>query len=127
MVKSLANLTLTDPDSQNLADCGWRMESVLQPDGTTKEIQVPLTDLEFLHPQEGYHLPNSTFHGRIVGDARDILTRRYDCDLEVTVFGDLIIERDLAQQQAAEAQQQSADLAALLVCYQERFGELPES
>lgn len=53
--------------SQELAERGWRMETIASPDGTEVSVQVPLTDAEFLHPQEGYHLPNSTFHDNITG------------------------------------------------------------
>jgi Uma2 family endonuclease len=78
--------------SEELAERGWREESITLPDGTIEEIQVPLTEAEFLHPQEGYHLPNSTFHDRTIGDARDILTRRYSDRPDVAVFSDLLIK-----------------------------------
>jgi len=55
----------------DLAETGWRMETFTQADGTAIEIMVPLTDAEFLHPQEGYHLPSNTFHDAIGGDAKD--------------------------------------------------------
>lgn len=78
-----------------LAECGWRIEVVTQPDGTTA-IQVPLTAAEFLHPQEGYRLPNSTFHDNVAGDTKDMLTRRYASNRDVAVFRDLLIEWDIA-------------------------------
>jgi Uma2 family endonuclease len=77
-----------------LAERGWRTETVIQPDGTTKTTQIPLTSAEFLHPEEGYHLPASTFHNNICRDAEDILLRRYAKDLTVAVFRDLIIVWD---------------------------------
>ncbi len=77
-----------------LAECGWRFEEFAQPDGSTSYQQVPLTAAEFLHPQEGYHLPNSTFHDDTAGDAKDILTRRYASNPDIGVFRDLLIEWD---------------------------------
>ncbi len=78
-----------------LAECGWRFEEFAQPDGSTSYQQVPLTAAEFLHPQEGYHLPNSTFHDDTAGDAKDILTRRYASNPDIGVFHDLLIEWDI--------------------------------
>lgn len=74
-----------------LAECGSRIEVVTQADGTTA-IKVPLTAAEFLHPQEGYRLPNSTFHDNVAGDTKDMLTRRYASNPDVAVFRDLLIE-----------------------------------
>lgn len=82
--------------STELAECGWRFEVVTQPDGTTADVQVPLTALEFLHPKEGYRLPNSTFHDNVAGDAKDMLTRRYASNPDVAVFRDLLIKWDIA-------------------------------
>ena len=80
---------------EELAEQGWREETIIKPDGTTDVIQIPLTEAEFLHPQEGYHLPNSTFHDNAVADARDILIRRYASDPETGVFSDLIVKWDI--------------------------------
>jgi hypothetical protein len=74
-----------------LADRGWRTEVVRHPNGTTTTAYVPLTCAEFLHPEEGYHLPNSTFHDKVSGDAKDMLTRRYASDPTIAVFRDLLI------------------------------------
>jgi len=79
----------------DLAECGWRFETITKPDSTTVEIQVPLTEEEFLHPQEGYHLPNSTFHDDAAGDAKDMLARRYANDPTAAVFRDLIVKWDI--------------------------------
>jgi hypothetical protein len=78
--------------TSDIAECGWRWKEVIQPDGTVTTIQAPLSEEEFLHPQEGYHLPNSTFHDSVAGDAKDMLTRRYLYDPEVGVFRDLVIK-----------------------------------
>jgi Uma2 family endonuclease len=81
--------------TEQLAECGWREEFITEPDGSTRCIQVPLTEAEFLHPQEGYHLPNSTFHDQVASDARDMLARRYNSSLDVDVFRDLLIKWDI--------------------------------
>ena len=74
-----------------LAELGWRTEVVRHPDGTTTTAYVPLTSAEFLHPEEGYHLPNSTFHDKVSGDAKDMMTHRYASDPTIAVFRDLLI------------------------------------
>lgn len=85
-------ITLSQSSTEDLAECGWRTEAILQPDGSRSLVQVPLTAEEFLHPKPGFHLPNSTFHDRIAGDSKDILTRRYAADPTVAVFRDLIVK-----------------------------------
>jgi Uma2 family endonuclease len=80
-----------------LAECGWRTEMVTHPDGSITPIQIPLTAEEFLHPKEGYRLPNSTFHDAIAGEAKDLLTRRYADTPDAGVFRDLLIEWDISQ------------------------------
>lgn len=94
MVQSPTPLLSRYPSTE-LAESGWRIEVVAQPNGSTMHCQVPLTAAEFLHPQEGYHLPNSTFHDDTAGDAKDILTRRYASNPDVGVFRDLLLEWDL--------------------------------
>ncbi|MGB3692040.1 MAG: Uma2 family endonuclease [Spirulinaceae cyanobacterium] len=81
-------------DSLEFAERGWRVVADTEAEGTT---WIPLTSEEFLHPQEGYHLPNSTFHDDIAGHAKDVLTRRYANDPTVGVFRDLIVEWDTGQ------------------------------
>lgn len=78
-----------------LAECGWRIESITQSDGTIANTKVPLTASEFLHPQEGYRLPNSTFHDTVAGDAKDMLARRYASCPDIAIFRDLLIEWDI--------------------------------
>lgn len=80
-----------DQSVEELGELGWRTQTVLQSDGTRSQVQIPLTAAEFLHPKLGFHLPNSTFHDRIAGDCKDILTRRYAANPTVAVFRDLII------------------------------------
>ena len=95
MVKSPKSPPTLPDHSTELAERGWRRIAVSQPDGSTTQTLVPLTSEEFLHPQEGYHLPNSTFHDNVAGDAKDILTRRYASDPTVGVFRDLLIKWDI--------------------------------
>ena len=71
------------------------MVTITNADGTIDQIQVPLTSEEFLHPAEGYHLPNSTFHDDAAGDAKDMLASRYANDPHADAFGDLLIKWDL--------------------------------
>lgn len=85
--------------SKDIAEWGWRLAIITQPDGTITTMQVPLTSAEFIHPQEGYHLPNSTFHDDTAGDAKDMLTRRYAHDSETGIFRDLIIKWDIPELQ----------------------------
>jgi Uma2 family endonuclease len=80
--------------SDELAECGWRIEEISQPDGRTELRYIPLTAAEFLHPKEGYRLPNTTFHETIAGSARDMLTRRYADRSDVGIYRDLLIEWD---------------------------------
>jgi len=84
-----------DQAEPNLAECGWRYEEITLPDGSTDWRMVPLTEQEFLHPQEGYRLPNSTFHDRTIATIQDILTRRYQSDPSIGVFGDLVVKWDI--------------------------------
>lgn len=90
-------MTATPKDlTHDLAETGFRIEEITHPDGTYDFYYVPLTEEEFLHPKEGYHLPNSTFHDTATADVKDILSRRYANDPTVGVFGDLLIKWDIA-------------------------------
>jgi Uma2 family endonuclease len=95
MVTSPVTSSTPTCSSQELAERGWRIEAVPQPNGTIADFYIPLTEAEFLHPKEGYHLPTSTFHERIIAAAIDILTRRYESNSEVGIFGDLLIQWDI--------------------------------
>ncbi|HBB31239.1 MAG TPA: hypothetical protein DDZ80_28240 [Cyanobacteria bacterium UBA8803] len=98
MVRSPSPPSTASDRTPELAECGWRFASITQPDGTIAQQRVPLTSEEFLHPQECFHLPNSTFHDDVAGQAKDILTRRYANDPTTGVFRDLLIEWDIAGQ-----------------------------
>ncbi len=92
---TIATTTLPIDMSTELAECGWRYETIVLEDGTTTEVMVPLTEEEFLHPQEDYRLPNSTFHDQASLDAKDIIARRYADRPDVGVFHDLLIGWDI--------------------------------
>ncbi len=89
--------TTPSEELTDIADTGWRTEDVTQADGTVVSVHVPLTALEFLHPQEGYRLPNSTFHEDVAGGAKDLLSRRYASNPDVAAFRDLIIKWDITE------------------------------
>lgn len=83
--------------TEELAERGWRSVKTCLPDGSWEDRLIPLTEEEFLHPEEGYHLPNSTFHDRMVADARAMLGCYYANHPTVGVFSDLIVEWDIPE------------------------------
>lgn len=98
MVTSPAPPTTHSASSTELAECGWRVVTVPQADGTTTTTKRPLTSEEFLHPQFGDRLPNSTFHDDVASHGKDVLTRRYANNPTVGVYRDLLIEWDIEGQ-----------------------------
>ncbi len=86
---------LVRASTEELAECGWRYEEVPQPDGTIKYVMVPLSEEEYLHPKEGYHMPSNTFHTDTIADARDLLSRHFAHDPTVGVFSDLLVKWDI--------------------------------
>ena len=52
---------------------GYRWRSVLLPDGREVSVQVPLTPEDFLNPQEGDLVPESTFHATATIDLHSVL------------------------------------------------------
>lgn len=98
MVSSPPSSTSKSDRSTELAERGWRVVTEIQADGKMDTVYIPLTSEEFLHPQEGFHLPNSTFHDDVASHARDVLTRRYANNPTVGVFRDLLIEWDIPGQ-----------------------------
>jgi Uma2 family endonuclease len=90
------NAAIASPlHSPDYAECGWREDIITQPDGRTDFVWTVLTEEEFLHPKEGYHLPSNTFHDRIVSDLKDMLIRWFQPRSDVGVFGDLLIKWDI--------------------------------
>ena len=90
-VPTLTPEQIADIDGQELAERGWKTVIVTDDQGRERRQMIPLTPEEFLHPEEGYRLPNSTFHDDVATDVRDILARRYAGDPTVGVFRDLLI------------------------------------
>ncbi|MBI2875954.1 MAG: Uma2 family endonuclease [Candidatus Tectomicrobia bacterium] len=70
---------------------GYRWRSVLLPDGGEISVQVPLTPEDFLNPQEGDFVPESTFHATAINDLYSLLRARFGADPNTAVFSDLII------------------------------------
>ncbi|NJM27252.1 MAG: Uma2 family endonuclease [Pseudanabaena sp. RU_4_16] len=81
-----------DSLNSTLAETGWRLELVTDEQGGEKTLYFPLTEAEFLHPQEGCHLPSNTFHENTRTEIKEILQRRYAQREDVGVFGDLIVK-----------------------------------
>jgi len=84
-----------DSLNSTLAETGWRMELITDEQGGEKILYFPLTEAEFLHPQEGCHLPSNTFHENTRTEIKEILQRRYAQREDVGVFGDLIIKWEI--------------------------------
>jgi Uma2 family endonuclease len=82
---------------EELTACGWRYEEVVLPDGSIESIMRPLTEEEYLHPQEGDHMPTSAFHAKTIQCAYDLFARRYSDDPTVCVFTDLLIRWDIPE------------------------------
>jgi len=92
--ETAAGASAYDSLNSTLAETGWRMEWVKDERGEKKLVYFALTEADFLHPKEGYHLPSNTFHGTVQRELADILQRRYAGREDVGVFGDLIIKWD---------------------------------
>ena len=85
------------PSLEELAECGWRYVEETLPDGRVDYSMRPLTEEEYLHPQEGDHMPTSAFHAKTIQRAYELLTRRYSDDPTVCVFTDLLIRWDIPE------------------------------
>ncbi|MBM3224647.1 MAG: Uma2 family endonuclease [Candidatus Tectomicrobia bacterium] len=71
------------------ADQGWRYVSRVGPDGREIWDMVPLTEADFLDPQEGDVMPQRPEHERATRDLIDMLSAYYRDDPTYTVFHDL--------------------------------------
>lgn len=83
---------INEPDGTR----GWRYETIHLPDGSVDVAHIPLTDEEILHPQEGYVIPESTYHTATCHDLIAMFRWRYAEQTDVAVFHDLVIEWDEA-------------------------------
>jgi Uma2 family endonuclease len=82
--------------AESFAETGWHEDWVAQPDGTVKVVWTPLTEAEFLHPREGDHLPNSTFHDRSIATIKALLERWFSHQPDTRIFSDLLFKWDSA-------------------------------
>lgn len=80
---------------EELAERGYRYVERELEDGTTKYELIPLTEQEYLHPEEGYHMPTSVFHTMMINALYDLLTRWYAENPSVGVFSDLQLVWDM--------------------------------
>ncbi|MEW5987500.1 MAG: Uma2 family endonuclease [Chloroflexota bacterium] len=69
---------------------GYRWRRTVRPDGTEVSTQVALTAKDFLNPQEGDVMPQSTLHETLTANLRDMLRLYFANRPDVTVFHDLI-------------------------------------
>lgn len=79
-----------DPD----LSFGWKEGMVEHPNGQREWVQIPLTPEEILHPEEGYVMPESTEHARIIQHINEMLQTRYAKTPGMAVYSDLIIQWD---------------------------------
>lgn len=68
---------------------GWRTVAEVQPDGSTRYIDLPLTQADFLDPQVGDHLVQSHQHLQFVVSLINRFSAHYRHDPTVGVFSDL--------------------------------------
>lgn len=68
---------------------GWRTVAARQPDGSTRYLDIPLTQNDFLDPQVGDHLVQSDAHLKLMLSLIDRFEQQYLHDPTVGVFGDL--------------------------------------
>ncbi len=87
--------TTVPPKHLDLAETGWHEELIEHPDGNHEIVRTPLTEAEFLHPREGDHLPNNTFHDRIVSSLKDLLKRWFQHQPNTCIYGDLSFKWDI--------------------------------
>ncbi|MBI4772015.1 MAG: Uma2 family endonuclease [Chloroflexi bacterium] len=80
---------LARPDGDALLR-GYRWKRARGPDGREVSVQVPLDRKDFLSPQEGDVMPESTFHENVTTALRNMLRARYVADPGMAVFHDLI-------------------------------------
>ncbi|HNB55211.1 MAG TPA: Uma2 family endonuclease [Anaerolineales bacterium] len=76
---------------------GWKEVKVKQPNGEYEEIQIPLTPEERLHPEEGYIMPESIIHARLIKRINDMLENRYANTPQIGVYSDLIVKWDKSE------------------------------
>lgn len=73
-------------------DRGWRYITRILPDGSESWETVPLTEADFLDPQEGDVMPQRPVHAQVIRDLHNMLEAHYRHDPTYTVFHDLKME-----------------------------------
>ena len=68
---------------------GWRTVAEIQPDGSTRYLDIALTQNDFLDPQVGDHLVQSDAHLKLMLSLIARFEQQYLHDPTVGVFGDL--------------------------------------
>jgi len=68
---------------------GWRAVAEIQPDGSTRYVDIPLTQADFLDPQVGDHLVQSHQHLQFVVTLINRFSAHYRHDPNTGVFSDL--------------------------------------
>ncbi|MEZ4725992.1 MAG: hypothetical protein R3E79_02535 [Caldilineaceae bacterium] len=82
IIVETAPIQANEPDWER----GWRYERVQMENGKEELLPVPLTDEEILHPEEGYVMPERTYHETICDDLSDILKVRYEEQPDMAIF-----------------------------------------
>ncbi len=73
-------------------DRGWRYITRTLPDGRESWETVPLTEADFLDPQEGDVMPQRPVHAQVIRDLHNMLEAHYRQDPTYSVFHDLKME-----------------------------------
>ena len=68
---------------------GWRTVAEIQADGSTRYVDIPLTQADFLDPQVGDHLVQSHQHAQFVVTLINRFSAHYEHDPTTGVFSDL--------------------------------------
>jgi hypothetical protein len=69
-------LPALEESSGNPFRLGWRLRSVILPDGHAELVEEPLTAEDLLDPQLGDHVVQNSWHVATVHRLFEILTRR---------------------------------------------------
>lgn len=74
------------------AERGWRYVRRVLPNGRETWDTVPITEADFLDPQEGDVMPQRPEHEHVIRDLMDMLSAHYGPSGRYTVFHDLKME-----------------------------------
>jgi Uma2 family endonuclease len=88
---------------------GWRDVYRDLPDGHRVWEQIPLTEEDVLHPQEGDHIVQNSAHNRDCAYLKEVLAERLASDSGALVFQDMGVEWD-----RPELRHHSPDISVIL-------------